>query len=91
MARLNLSVEDDVPEKLATLAGSKRKQGQFLSSLIRAMHNGEAYALEGMDVESLRLQLMGLSGQVKALEGRILKLEQTMAVFIADTAISTAR
>ena len=84
--RLNLSVADDIPEKLAALAGGERKRGQFLTNLIRSLYDAQATTQEGMDIEALRLQVLGLAGQVKTLESRLAKLEQTLAVMIADNA-----
>ena len=39
---------------------------------------------EAMDHEALRLQVLGLSGQVKMLEGRLLQVERQLAAVIAD-------
>ncbi len=82
--RLNLSVADDIPEKLAALAGGERKRGQFLTNLIRSLYDAQATTQEGMDIEALRLQVLGLAGQVKALEARLAQVEKTLAVLIAD-------
>ena len=84
--RLNLTVADDIPEKLAVLAGGDRKRGQFLTGLIRSMYDAQMTATEGMDTEALRLQLLGLAGQVKTLENRLGRIEQTLAAIIADNA-----
>jgi len=84
--RLNLSVADDIPEKLAALAGGDRKRGQFLTALIRSLYDAQTTTQEGMDTEALRLQLMGLAGQVRALESRLMQVEKTLAAMIADKA-----
>ena len=84
--RLNLSVADDIPEKLAALAGGERKRGQFLTNLIRSLYDAQATTQEGMDIEALRLQVLGLAGQVKALEARLARIEQTLAALIAESA-----
>ncbi len=84
--RLNLSVADDIPEKLAALAGGERKRGQFLTNLIRSLYDAQATTQEGMDIEALRLQVLGLAGQVKALEARLAQVEKNLAVLIADNA-----
>lgn len=84
--RLNLSVADDIPEKLTTLAGGDRKRGQFLTNLIRSLYDAQTTTQEGMDTEALRLQVLGLAGQVRALESRTMQIERTMAAMIADRA-----
>ena len=84
--RLNLTVADDIPDKLTALAGGERKRGQYLTDLIRATYDVQATTQTGLDLEGLRLQLLGLAGQVQALESRITQMEKTLAVIIADHA-----
>ena len=82
--RLNLTVADDIPDKLTALAGGERKRGQYLTDLIRATYDVQATTQTGIDLEGLRLQLLGLAGQVQALESRITQMEKTLAVIIAE-------
>ena len=83
--RLTVVLEDGVSAMLVELAGSSRRQGEYLSGLIRAAwENKQAGLLAGTDQEALRLQLGGLAGQMRALEGRMLKAESTLAALIAE-------
>lgn len=72
--RLNLSVDDGVGDQLSELAGGERKRGQWLSDLVRGQHSQLGRA-GGGDVETLRLTISGLMGQVRQNEGRLLTLE----------------
>lgn len=82
-ARLNLTVDTDIPDLLTVLADGERKRGQFLSDLVRAIHAQQLEVTKGDDLEALRLQLLGLSGQVKMSDVRLSKVEQTVAAMIA--------
>lgn len=79
MARLNVIVDDDVPELLAELAGGERKLGAYLSKLIHSVAVGEQEIRPGGDIETLRLAFAGLAGKHKELEGRVLILERKVA------------
>ena len=61
---------------------SPRKRGEFVSSLL--MQYGMADSgIEQIDVEGMKLQLMGLASANKTLEGRVLRLEKQVAAMIA--------
>jgi hypothetical protein len=70
--QVKLTLDADVASLLLELAGSPRKQGEFVSKLIR-----EAAARRNapdVDVEGLRLQMLGLA---KSLEDAVRKLGQS--------------
>lgn len=68
----------DVLEKHTTA----RKRGEFISNLLIA-YGAEAGAITQVDIESMRLQLLGLASANKTLDGRVTKLERTVASMIA--------
>ena len=77
--RLTVVLDDGVSEMLLELAPSSRRQGEYLSKLIRAAwENDRAGSSLEVDREALRLQVIGLSGQVKALEGRVMQVEREL-------------
>jgi hypothetical protein len=79
--RITLAVKEGIGDKLIALAGSSRKQGEYLSGLIEAVwQNSQVPSHAELNVEALRLQLLGLSGTVKMHEGRLLRLEQHSSV-----------
>ena len=84
MDRLNLIVDVGIPELLTQLAGGERKRGQWISRMVEAMHEQADVAL-GSDVDVLRLGLGGLAGQVKGIDARVMRLEQTVSAMIADS------
>ncbi|MCB9150719.1 MAG: hypothetical protein H6641_18350 [Caldilineaceae bacterium] len=81
--RLTVMVEDGITEKLIELAGSSRKQGEYINKLVNNAWAGMQDTDADLDVEALRLQLLGLSGQHKALEGRVLRLESQLSAVMA--------
>lgn len=74
--RLNIHVEDDIPDMLAELAGSQKKMGQYLSSLIRQIHASQVEVGQPGEVEALSNAVRHLSLKVKEHDARIAQLEQ---------------
>lgn len=84
--RLTVVLDDGASELLLRLAGSSRKQGEYLSQLIRAVHAGEVEMKAGNDLEALRLSFAGMIGRQKELEARVLQLGRELATVIASAA-----
>ena len=82
--RLNLMVTDEAYEKLSQVADSPRKMGQKISELILAAYEESLTPADAIDTETLRLQLLGLSGEVRQLAGRLMKVETQLAAVIAE-------
>ena len=84
--RINLSVDEDIPELLEQLAGGRNKMGDYLSKLVRNQAGDETTAteLQAMDNESLRLMVQGLAGRVKIVEGELMRTQSQVAAVIAD-------
>lgn len=61
---------------------SPRRRGEFVSSLLIQYGMADS-GIEQIDVEGMKLQLMGLASANKTLEGRVLKLEKQLAAMIA--------
>lgn len=90
--RLTVVLNDGAGEKLQELAGGSRRQGEFISKMIEAAWEGQ-HSMNGdeLNVETLRLQLMGMAGQVKSHEGRILQLEHQVAAMMAAGAAAKVK
>lgn len=84
--RITVVLDDGISAMLLKLAGSSRKQGEYLSGMIRAMYAGEVEMRAGTDLEQLRLSFSGMLGKQKELEGRVLQLEREVAAMIARSA-----
>jgi hypothetical protein len=69
----------DILEKHTT----PRKRGEFISNLIVA-YGSEAGAITQVDVESIKLQMLGMASTSKTLDGRLTKVERQLAAMIAD-------
>ena len=61
---------------------SPRRRGEFVSSLLIQYGMADS-GIEQVDVEGMKLQLMGLASANKTLEGRVLRLEKQLAAMIA--------
>ena len=81
--RLNLIVDDGIGAMLAELAEGERKRGQWITSLVRSMHE-QRRNIAVTDIEEIRMGFAGLVASVKMLEGRTMQLEQQLAALIAE-------
>jgi len=83
--RITVVLDDGVSEKLVELAGSSRKQGEYLSRLINATYEGERLTQpDGIEIETLRLQIIGLTSEHRALASRVLQLEKQLAALLPE-------
>lgn len=57
---------------------SPRKRGEFISNLLVA-YGDEAGAIKQVDIESIKLQLLGIVSTQKTFEGRLLNIERQLA------------
>lgn len=84
--RITVMLDDGCSEILQNLAGSSRKQGEYLSGILRGLWENQKAMKSGLDVESLRYQILGIAGEQHDLSSRILKVERTVAALIAENA-----
>jgi hypothetical protein len=75
--RITIMLDDDAAGMLPRLAGSSRKQGEYLSGLIRAAAANAEHP-PAADLDGLRLQVSLLAGQVAGLAGRLSALESQL-------------
>ena len=59
-----------------------RKRGEFVSKLL-TQYGEVSNGTEQIDVEGLKLQMMGLASVNKSLEARVMNLEKQLGVLIA--------
>jgi|JI10StandDraft_1071094.scaffolds.fasta_scaffold1656591_1 hypothetical protein len=85
--RLNTILDPDVIPMLDELAGGERKRGAMIGQLVRTAYAGQKSNadLRTMDVESLRLTVLGLNGRVQAIEGEVVRLQSQLAAMIAQS------
>lgn len=82
--RMTVMIPESAYERLLAMAGSERKLGETVTGLIQnATDLGKA--TENLDLEGLRLQIIGLTGAMKGLESRQLQTERTLAALIANS------
>jgi len=61
---------------------SPRRRGEFVSRLL-LQYSAVDSGIEQIEVEGMKLQLMGLASANKTLEGRLLKVERQLAAVMA--------
>jgi hypothetical protein len=61
---------------------SPRKRGEFVSKLLIEYGTVEG-GVDAVDIEGMKLMIMGLAGANKTLEGRVMKLERQLAAMMA--------
>ena len=76
--RLTIVLEDGASEMLLKLAGGSRKQGEYLSRVIKSLYAGELEVHEGAELEQIRLALAGIAGKLKEMDGRLLQVEKAV-------------
>ena len=76
--RLTIVLEDGTSEMLLKLAGSSRRQGEYLSRVIKSLYAGELEVHEGAELEQIRLALAGIAGKLKEMDGRLLQVEKAV-------------
>ena len=74
--RLNLAVDDGIPDMLAELAGSKRKSGSYIGQIVRELHAGSRAIVGSTQLDRIEMQLTGLTTSVRNLEARVGSLER---------------
>ena len=80
-AKVSLTLSGDALTVLEKQA-SPRKRGEFISRLLIEYGAVES-GVDAVDIEGMKLQIMGLAGANKTLEGRVVKLEKQLAALIA--------
>jgi hypothetical protein len=74
--RLTIVLEDGVSEMLLKLAGGSRKQGEYLSKVIKSLYAGSLDMHEGGELEQIRLTMAGIAAKLKEHDARLLQLER---------------
>lgn len=81
--RMSLVVPDDIPDRLAEIAGGTRKMGEYMTRLIRQIHAGNAKLSEAGDLELVTSATKHLAAKVKEHDGKLEYLEHQLAALIA--------
>lgn len=84
--RINLTVDNDIPDLLERLAGGRNLMGGYVSQMVRniAAGNTTADEIEKLDREGMRLMVQGLMGRVVAVEGELMRVQSQLAAIIAN-------
>lgn len=82
--KTTIVLPEETAQRLIKLAGSSRKQGEFLTTLIDAAWANQVKS-DSITLESLRLQQIGLSAENKMFDARLLQVERQLAALIAES------
>jgi len=82
--QLTLSLTSDAVAVLEKNA-SERKRGEFISNLLITYGASEG-AISQVDIEAMKLQQLGVTSQLKTMEGRLLQVERQLSALIAKGA-----
>jgi hypothetical protein len=86
--RLTITLEDDAAELLPHLAASPRKQGEFLSRLVRnAARQQDTPTGANPDLETLALKVLQLDREITAIKAVLRELEELDTVRAYDEAM----
>jgi hypothetical protein len=84
--RITLVLDDEAHEVLRREFPQARGMGEYVSELIKAdARNKQIPSNEAINLDTLRWQLLGLGGQVKSLEGRLITVEQALGKLLTGT------
>lgn len=81
--RVTLTITSEALEVLESHS-TERKRGEFVSQLLASYGRGAGTVPSGLELEALRLQVLGLLAQGKSADARLVKVEQTLAAVIAN-------
>jgi len=81
LIKSTLSLSENAQAVLEANA-SPRKRGELVSKLLIEYGAGAA-GVDAVDVEGMKLQIMGLASANKSLEARVMKVERQLAALIA--------
>ena len=74
-ARINLTVDDDIPDKLLALAGSQRKMGTWLTDQVRKAYD------EQTDPDQMPPELVQLIEGYTAIHKRVKEVHKELSEF----------
>jgi len=81
--RMAVMIPEPSYQKLLAMAGSERKLGETVTDLIENASDIGPVS-DGLDVDSLRWQVVGLASDVKRLEADVIDNKMNLAKMIAD-------
>ncbi len=79
-AKVSLTLTADALAILVRQA-SPRKRGEFVSKLL-IQYSAVDSGIDTVDIESMKLMILGLAGANKSLEARVIRLERQVAALI---------
>lgn len=76
--RITISIDPEAAERLLELAGSSRKQGEYIAKVVNSMYENQQAGGSNLVVEDLRLRMLGLMAELNEMRSRLAALETRM-------------
>lgn len=73
--RITISMDPTAADRLLELAGSSRKQGEYLEKVVNSLWENQLAGGSNLVVEDLRLRMVGLMAELNELRGRLVVVE----------------
>ena len=73
--RITISIDQEAAERLLQLAGSSRKQGEYIEKVVNSMWENQLAGGSNLVVEDLQLRMLGLMAELSVVRGRVAILE----------------
>lgn len=73
--RITISMDTTAAERLLELAGSSRKQGEYIAKVVNSIYENQLAGGSNLVVEDLRLRILGLMAELSEVRGRLAALE----------------
>lgn len=74
--RVTMHLDEDAAARLVEMAGSQRKQGEFVSQIVNAMYENRETGGVSLATEDLRLKMLGVTAELSEVRSRMAALEQ---------------
>lgn len=86
--RVNLMLDENIVDMLDSLSDGERKRSRWVSEQIQSAYAAKKQNadVETMDLDGLRLLVMGVNARMTTLEGRMQQTDATVAALVAKGA-----
>lgn len=73
--RITISIDSTSAARLLELAGSSRKQGEYVEKMVNSLWENQQAGGSNLMMEDLRLRMLGLMAELNEVRGRVTVLE----------------
>lgn len=74
--RLTIIIDDEAAARLLELAGSQRRQGEYIAKMVNAVYENHQAGGTNLAAEDLRLKMLGMVAELGEMRSRVVALER---------------